>query len=151
MYEGFPIVCYQRSELQSAAETIVRFLGRGVVLHYSEGRDKHQCGYCLRWFAHDEVCPDRDGAGDVLICRRCNAYRTYDIPDMPNSMRFWRQNSIEGIKSILSCAPYPYPDPETMEYYIQNRRELEILEKQERKVKARYERIKALSVKQAIE
>jgi hypothetical protein len=38
-----------------------------------------------------------------------------------------------------------------MEYYIQNRRELEILEKQERKVKARYERIKALSVKQAIE
>jgi hypothetical protein len=55
----------------------------------------------------------------------------------PNSKRFWRLNSIQGLSMSLGSA-YPHPDPEAMDRYNERRARLDSLQAQEQRVQTRY-------------
>lgn len=65
----------------------------------------------------------------------------------PNSVRFWRLNSIEALAIILNFGEPP-ADPEDAERRVARRVQFNSLKARERDVQARYQRMKAKSTQQ---
>lgn len=63
----------------------------------------------------------------------------------PNSIGFWRRNSIEGLRLTLAATfIIARDDPESLAAFKQNESDLRQLEQRERKICARAERIRRL-------
>lgn len=79
----------------------------------------------------------------------CPQGRATVLPDRhPNSCRFWRLNSIMGLRVMLgSLSPYSYAaDPETLAKHQAYERELAELLRREKAVQTRARRIRTLTL-----
>jgi hypothetical protein len=77
----------------------------------------------------------------ALAFSRMKAAMTEDTPDYPNTVRFWRLNTIEALKVMTWRHESQAEDPEEYAAILSRKAELRTLQARERAVRERYDRL----------
>lgn len=61
--------------------------------------------------------------------------------ERPESIGYWRRNTIQALRMELESTCYPFPDPESKSRYLSTVEQIHVLKGREQDIRNRHERI----------